>query len=79
MKKIDNAFVFLMFVTIAFVIWLAKTFDNMIQFWPFFCFVSVPLILLSFAWIGFILIGCLIYFLFCGTKAFFTLDDFTFN
>ena len=74
-KDIDNICVACVFSLIVFTFWLARMFDWMVKFWPFFCIVLIPFLLLSFLWQGFLYIGILIYLVFCGIKAFFSMKE----
>lgn len=63
------------FGVLLFVIWMAKTTDWIIKFWPFFCLLMIPLLLLSFLWIGFACIGMVLYFILCAFKAHYDLQE----
>lgn len=51
------------------ILWLAKTVDWMIKFWPFFCLLMIPLLLLSLLCSIFAYIGMVIYFILCGMRS----------
>lgn len=51
------------------ILWLARTTDWMIKFWPFFCLIMIPLLLLSLLCPIFAYIGMAIYFILCGMKS----------
>lgn len=63
------------FGILMFVVWMAKTTDWIIKFWPFFCLLMIPLLLLSFFWIGFAHIGMVLYFMFCAFKAHYDMQE----
>lgn len=62
---------------LVFIVWLAKSTDWMIKFWPFFCILIIPLLALSFLWHGFVYIGMTFYFIFCGIKARYDMTELT--